>query len=90
MDGPEDESAPGRIFTGKSGDCRPQNGRSARNKNAIQQKGLLVTWRAHGELLSGTQNIIVDVTLWKPKENLPRDLAKIYDDWLMRQNGIKP
>jgi len=54
----------------------------------IQQMGIKVTWES--TINTKTLTVKVDVTLWKPKKDMSPKSQKIYDEWFMKVNKIKP
>lgn len=61
-------------------DC-PQEAKKLRQE--IEAMGYLVKVEARVDL--ETLQPDIEVKIFKPKENLPPDLAEIYDDWLMQR-----
>ena len=58
-------------------------------REEIQQMGIMVTWKASLDSRD-PKKIEVIVTLWGPKENMTEEERKIYDEWFLRVNEIKP
>ena len=52
-----------------------------RMRQEIKSMGYLV--RGEATINPETFELKIEIKIFKPKENLPPDLAKIYDDWLM-------
>ena len=62
--------------------------KAAKIREEIQQMGFFVEWEAKFDPGNLTK-IEVDVTLWKPKQNMPPEDQKIYDDWFTKTNKIE-
>lgn len=57
-------------------------------RSTIQSFGFLVTTEY---ILnpSNLETLEINVTLWKPKENMSLEEQKIYDEWFAKVNGLK-
>src|SRR3989344_2303362 len=60
--------------------------RAQQIKQCIESMGLLVEWKAN--LNPETFQLLIEVNILKPKDNMSLEEQKIYDEWLFKKAGI--